>query len=110
MLVCGIGQLEQWQGLDDTGESTALTQVLRRIGLEEGVDPIVTVLDNAVAEHLGDLLECFFGLLACLSLRVTGAMKRLYKCLRDIYQYVRARTYRIILHCQLSAEVVFTQL
>ena len=69
MLVCGIGQLEQWQRLDHTGESTALTQVLRRIGLEEGVDPIVTVLDNAVAEHLRHLLECFFGLLACLGLR-----------------------------------------
>ena len=63
------GQLEQRQRLDDTSQRTALFEVFSCIGAKERVDPIVTVLDNVVAEHLVDMLECFFGLLACLSLR-----------------------------------------
>ena len=62
--LCGLlSQLEQWKRLDDASQSTTLFEVLRCISLEERVDPIVTVLDDAIAIHLRDLLESFFRLL-----------------------------------------------
>src|SRR4051794_31213635 len=51
---------------DDAGQSTALHEVLRCISLEERVDPIVTMLDDAIAKHCSDLLESLLGLLTCL--------------------------------------------
>ena len=49
---------------DDAGQRAALLQILGRVGGEKVVDPVMAVLDDAVAEQLGNLLESLFGLLA----------------------------------------------
>ena len=66
---CITCSLEQGKVFGDSSESAALLQILSCVRLEEGVNPVVTVLHDAVAQHLGDLLESLFSLLACLSRR-----------------------------------------
>ena len=41
---------EQWKMLDDSSESPALQQILGSIRLQEVINPVVAVLDDAVAE------------------------------------------------------------
>ena len=64
---CCRCSFEQREVLDDSCESAALQQILSSISEKELVDPVMTVLDDAVAEHLRHRLEALFGLLACLS-------------------------------------------
>ena len=52
--------------LHDSGEAAALMEIFCGVGAEELIDPIVTVSDDAIAEHLCHLLEDFFGLLSSL--------------------------------------------
>ena len=54
---------------DDAGQRAALLQILGRVGGEKVVDPVVAVLDDAVAEEFGDLLEALLRLLARLGQR-----------------------------------------
>ena len=54
---------------DHASQRAALLQILGGVGGEKAVDPVMAVLDDAVAEQLGNLLESLFGLLACLGQR-----------------------------------------
>ena len=43
--------------LNDSGEGAALLQILRGLGGDELIDPVVTMPHHRIAEHLGHLLE-----------------------------------------------------
>lgn len=45
-------------------ERATLSEILRRIGGKEEVDPVVAVLDVVVEEHLAGALESLFSLLS----------------------------------------------
>src|SRR5690348_4757120 len=66
VMACVGGDSEQRQVFDDTSQRAALLQILSGIGGEESVDPVVAVLDDVVAEHGSDPLECLLCLLACI--------------------------------------------
>ena len=52
---------------DDSSQRAALLQILRGFCLQPTVDPVVAMLDDAVAEHFADLLEGLLCLLTRLS-------------------------------------------
>ena len=55
------------RGRENRKEGKQRSVTFGRSCLEEGINPVVAVLDNAIAKHLRDLLESLLGLFTRLS-------------------------------------------